>query len=484
MHAVARCPVCDSSERSELAAFERDPYLLRLPGRRETTVRYAVCGGCGFVHQPEMMDETEMAYLYDGHYRPPVPPQEYLDGNCATAFEVFSWIMEHGGAHGAGRSVLDIGCAAGLFLQPFARTGWEAVGLDAGSAWIEYGRERLGLDLRSEFFTRDSFPGRRFECILFSHVLEHVFDPMPVLDAIREKLSDDGVLFIGTPNVLVPKRTLHPGLFGGDHVRLFSPRTLTAYLRRAGFRPIRIETFHGRGLRALCVKTGRRESSGPVAGDDGASVRALYRGLLQPDSSTVFERNLAGMVHAQWRALDAACRPADPSRYRADDCGVDPDQAWMRTPEGHFTTVYGAQGSRRQAAAMLRRLPDKLPGPVLLAGLGFGHLAEGILSRLGERGRLHIWEPNLDWFATVIRRRDLSALWVSPKVVLHVEDGLEDFMARYKRYDRIVSSAVLVEPVVSQARPALLSELEVWTRLTYQPKKPAAATHAPAPVAV
>ncbi len=58
--------------------------------------------------------------------------------------------------------------------------------------------------------------------------------------------------------------------------------------------------------------------------------------------------------------------------------------------------------------------------------------------------------------------------------MLHLEDGVEDFLLRYKRQDRVVTSAVLVEPVIAQARPPLLADLEIWTRLTYRPKKSAA----------
>lgn len=463
MIAVTQCPLCGSDAQEPLVSFSDDPYLRKLPNRTDHRVRYVVCVDCGFVCQGEMMDAAEMEVLYTTTYRQPEPPVQYLRDVRGVALDVYSWIVSRTGGRGAGRSVLDIGCAAGLSLRPFALAGWEAVGLDPGAEWVEYGRREFGLDLRAEFFRKESLPGRTFHMILYSHVIEHVLDPAPVLEAIRGKLTDDGYLFIGTPNVLAPNRKLHPGLFGGDHVRLFSPRTLAAYLRRLGFRPICVETHQPRGIRALAVKA---EPAPPDVRerDEWRTLQALYRGLFTSRAQGLFERNLAALAAGQEPVLEALCGRQGPSPYRVSAVAGDVDNMERVGPDGSAAWLYGRQGSRARTRWALDRVPARLEGAVLLAGLGLGHFAEALHARLGDAGHLTIWEPDPRLCAATVRARDLDALLRSPRVTLHVGPGL-DVLRRPS--GRAGLRMLMHDPVVSSLRHPLAEELEAWARVVW-----------------
>ncbi|MBI5411319.1 MAG: class I SAM-dependent methyltransferase [Nitrospirae bacterium] len=465
MLAVTRCQVCDGSSRKELLVFPNDPYLRRLPTRKDHKVRYVVCTDCGFVYQPEMMDEAEMEHLYTTSYRPPQPDTSYIDRNRATAMEVYSWIIAHTGMRGHGRRVLDIGCAAGMFLRNFAQEGWKAAGLDAGSDWVEYGRREFGLDLRSEFFTGKSCPGEQFDLIIFSHVLEHVLDPAPVLAAIREKLTEDGYLFIGTPNVLAPNRKLYPGLFGGDHVRLYSPRTLAAYLRRHGFRAVTIETLNPRGLRVLAVKAKRTTKPNLRERDDWATILALYRGLFCSSDPTLLERNLAALVDHQEPVLEEVCRSLGASRkcllldgQEVDNVGIEVDNVGIKEADGSVRWLYGPEGSRARAQRAMRPIHDSVT-TVLLVGLGLGHMAELLEARLDPQCRLHIWEADPALFMTVLQARDLTRLFHSPRVSLHVGSSVE-FLRRLTVVKGFCKLGKIADPVVSSLRHHLYDEFD------------------------
>lgn len=428
MREVNACPVCDRNTRKELVSFPHDPYLRRLPNRTDHTVRYAICTTCGFVYQPHMMDEAEMELLYGSRYRLKEPPADYLAGNRCVAYQVFSWITERIGFTGPGRKVLDIGCATGMFLRPFVKAGWTAIGLDAASAWIEYGRREFGLDLRAEFFTHDSVLGERFDLIIFSHVLEHVLDPAPVLAAIREKLADDGYLFIGTPSILAPNRKLYPGLFGGDHVRLFSPRTIRTYLRRHGLLPVLIETHPPRGLWVLAVKTDQATEPDLRERDDWGVIMALYRGLLAPQDATVLERNLASLVERQEPALEAVCRWMEHGLYRIRMEGAEADNVLVRRQDGSSGWLYGREGSSARARLLLERSAPHVRGsfgPMLLRGFGLGHFAQLLERVLDPSAVLHIWEPDPVLFLTALKARDFGNFFRSPRVRLHLGESAE-----------------------------------------------------------
>jgi len=470
MHEVTQCPVCDGQSDNELVSFPKDPYLKRLPTRKDYRVQYVVCTGCGFVYQRQMMDEAEMTMLYSSTYRPDRPDPGYLNANRVVALEVYSWITSRTGMQGRERSVLDIGCATGMFLRPFAQQGWRAVGLDAGGEWIEYGRRAFGLDLRSEFFTGESCPGRQFDLILFSHVIEHVFDPAPVLAAIREKLSDGGYLFIGTPNVLAPKRKLYPGLFGGDHVRLFSPRTLSAYLRRHGFRAVTIETCQPRGLRALAVKTDRVAAPDLRERDEWQAVHALYRGLFTPAKASILQRNLASLVERQEEVLAEACRWHGPHRYCVGRGKGGIDNVGVKKSDGLVVWLYGEQGSEERARRMVidRNVRGQAFAVTLLVGLGLGHLAEILDAQLDPSCRLYIWEADPALFATVVRYRDLTALFRSPRVTLLV--GPDVGLIRKIVRERVpVSMRKITDPIDAALRHPIYDEFDVWLKACSSP---------------
>lgn len=465
MLVVSHCAVCGGGERNELVVFPDDPYMRRLSTRTSYEVRYVVCRGCGFVYQDRMMDEVEMKELYGVRYRPMDPPPDYLEQNRAVATETFSWITTHTGMRGTGRSVLDIGCATGMFLRPFAQTGWSAVGLDAGSTWVDYGRREFGLDLRKEFFTEDSFPGRTFNLILFSHVLEHVLDPAPVLAAIREKLSDDGYLFIGTPNVLAPKRKLFPGLFGGDHVRLFSTRTLSVYLRQQGFRLVQAGTFLPRGIRALAVKA-EPVRTGPRPGDDRddwKTILSLYRGLWHQDRASLLERNLASLVDYQWPVLEDLCLGLDAGSYRVRLAGGQADNVLREGSDGATLWLYGKEGSRERTGWLLERLSDRLSATVVVMGLGLGHLAEALDARLDPDCQIHIWEADRALFAAALGSRDLSALFRSRRIWLHLGPNIE-FLTQLIGERSKLNLSFVKDPVSNGARHPLYGEVNAWVR--------------------
>jgi 2-polyprenyl-3-methyl-5-hydroxy-6-metoxy-1,4-benzoquinol methylase len=85
--------------------------------------------------------------------------------------------------------------------------------------------------------------GTQFDYISMWDVLEHIREPVPLLDGIRRHLAPDGLLFAAVPgSALIPMRLgiarvvgRSPPLIPWEHVFYYSPRSLAALLRRNGF---------------------------------------------------------------------------------------------------------------------------------------------------------------------------------------------------------------------------------------------------------
>ena len=66
-------------------------------------------------------------------------------------------------------------------------------------------------------------------------------DPAEKLAGLRERLSEDGWLYVEVPDVLTYARTKTPGkMFHFGHIYNFDQKTLIAFAARAGFAPAKV----------------------------------------------------------------------------------------------------------------------------------------------------------------------------------------------------------------------------------------------------
>lgn len=130
-------------------------------------------------------------------------------------------------------SVLEIGCAEGRQLEIFQKWGWETYGLEMNQYGVE-ASQKIGLKV-CQGACLDDLPiqwggGGMFDCIIMSHVIEHLPDPRECIRQCYEKLSSNGVLILETP---IPPHDYNDKY----HMFLFSEGSLELILNQAGFQP-------------------------------------------------------------------------------------------------------------------------------------------------------------------------------------------------------------------------------------------------------
>jgi len=136
--------------------------------------------------------------------------------------------------------LLDVGCGVGFFLF-FAqqKRKFIALGNDLGAHAVAYARERYQLDVRHGELKDCLLASESLDVVRMSQVLEHLLDPIGTLAEVRRLLKPGGLLVIEIPCY----DTFFSGLFKGNwaplfhpvHLYQFTPKTITAFLRRAGF---------------------------------------------------------------------------------------------------------------------------------------------------------------------------------------------------------------------------------------------------------
>ena len=95
-------------------------------------------------------------------------------------------------------------CGEGYGSEVLARRAGEVVGVDANPEAHEHARLRyVRPNLRFERGLVDTFgePGT-FDAVVFLQTIEHVHDPVAVLEHLGSLLAPGGVAYVSTPNVL------------------------------------------------------------------------------------------------------------------------------------------------------------------------------------------------------------------------------------------------------------------------------------------
>lgn len=143
-------------------------------------------------------------------------------------------------------SLLDIGCATGLFLLEAAQKGWSVAGVDVSPWAIGCARER-GIQTLHEgtVFSLAALPSS-FDVITLLDTIEHDQDPAALLDRVRALLKPQGLLYLTTPDIGGITARLFGSRWWGInplHLTYFSRAPMKRLLERHGFSMLSIRSY-------------------------------------------------------------------------------------------------------------------------------------------------------------------------------------------------------------------------------------------------
>jgi SAM-dependent methyltransferase len=189
---------------------------------------------------------------------------------------------------GRGRRALDVGAADGFLAEVLTARGWQVTAIERDPAQAARARGRCHEVVVADLEEAAGLVDGQFDAIVYGDVLEHLSDPLPVLQALNRTLTAGGVVVVSVPNVahlwvrlqLLVGRFDYAdrGILDRTHLRFFTRRTLLELLERAGLdveelraTPVPLpllvpERWHGGWLRAL-------------HGASAAAARSWTRGL-------------------------------------------------------------------------------------------------------------------------------------------------------------------------------------------------------------
>ena len=134
--------------------------------------------------------------------------------------------------------LLELGVGSGDTLKIFNQWGWQVEGLDFDPEAVKYATSQ-GLKVYEGDIFSQQFVGDSFEAVFSSHVLEHVPDPVGLMQESLRVLKTGGIFVAVTPNVSSKLHRIFKfnwrELDPPRHLHIFTPEALLTTAKKAGF---------------------------------------------------------------------------------------------------------------------------------------------------------------------------------------------------------------------------------------------------------
>ena len=307
---VPHCPYCGNSERSLAYSAVRDWAFGSAPG----LWTYWSCSGCHGLYLSPRPTPASIGNAYSRYYthdgdrsagrlsaikkrvrnevwsyslQTSLYPRLGLPKILAwTTQWLRPWIAEPFGLRQLAQLpkglLIDVGCGNGNKIKLAEQLGWQARGIELDAAAVKAAVAQ-GLQVELGGFELLANYEGQVDCLVCSHVLEHVHQPLRMIELLLAALKPEGVLLLSLPNAASFLRHHYRenwrGLEAPRHLAIPDGAWLRAYLGRQGFDCTQVPSHPLET--AIESERMRRRGANVVAADIHAA-KALLRGRPQP----------------------------------------------------------------------------------------------------------------------------------------------------------------------------------------------------------
>jgi 2-polyprenyl-3-methyl-5-hydroxy-6-metoxy-1,4-benzoquinol methylase len=178
--------------------------------------------------------------------------------------------------------LLDVGCGNGDKLKLAGQLGWQARGIELDASAVRAAQAQ-GLQVEQGGYELLARYQGQADCVVCSHVLEHVHQPLYMLELLLASLKPRGVLLLSVPNAT--SFLLHH--YGANWRGLEAPRHLA--IPRSEWL---IDYLHGQGFKCTQVPSHPVETAmesermarrcDTLLAIDLHAAKTLLRGMVKP----------------------------------------------------------------------------------------------------------------------------------------------------------------------------------------------------------
>ena len=235
----SNCRLCGSPELTQILHFDAIPFFDEVVTRESRGSEFSYpmdlyfCSDCASVQSQHDVNLVEYYNTY-----------EYVASDSPFIRTYMQALVEHCERRfglRAGDKVIDVGAADGYLLSLFKDRGASTLGFEAAenlsSDGGEVRRSRRQRAVHDGVAQPDSGRLRRTQLLVLLHTFDHLFDPAPFLDVVREVLDPERGVFLlevhDLHDIYVKRET---ALFGHEHATYLHYGSMRRFLERHGFR--------------------------------------------------------------------------------------------------------------------------------------------------------------------------------------------------------------------------------------------------------
>jgi len=240
------CIVCNSRDFELLS--EKDRFGLFMP--------VVICKQCGLVQTNPRMMEIHYLEFYESEYRKLYSSHETLDLFFKHQYEqgknIYDFIKKTTKNNITGKFVIEIGSGSGGILKLFQDKGNTVLGFDLDEKFLDFGKSK-GVNLKKGTIENLSKISQHPDIVIYSHVLEHLNNPIKELKTLRKFLNNTSILYVEVPGLLNIHRVSYQDFLKylqNAHLYHFCLNSLHNILKKSGFKLI----LGTEGCNVVCMK--------------------------------------------------------------------------------------------------------------------------------------------------------------------------------------------------------------------------------------
>ena len=268
---ILDCPICESNANDVVLEKLAD----NVSYAAEYSANILACRDCSHGFLSPVINSSELHLAYQGYYTQSTANLEIPSNSSIDSFSKFRAFYEYsykGLSSKKGKylywiaclipfarfflkravrflpepsknnrpKLLDVGCGRGDFLIRAQYCGYDSIGIDFDSATVDIANNRGVSASVAEIHDLPLYV--QYDAIVLSHVVEHVSDPVRLLDDIFKRLKPGGYFYIAAPNLNSSGRLTFGNSWRGvdfpRHLQYFNVFNLKALLNGSGFERI------------------------------------------------------------------------------------------------------------------------------------------------------------------------------------------------------------------------------------------------------
>lgn len=151
------------------------------------------------------------------------------------------------------KTILDIGCRDGKFIKRYSDK-YIIYGIDIGDNAIKRSIKNFGKEFVEKFIKIGDIQDKgiinmfdyKFDFINFSHVIEHLLDPVKALNIIKELMNENSRMLIIIPGDVPRFKTIEKCIKGQPYHEVFWKNTsdIEGFLKTNGFKILKLDEIN------------------------------------------------------------------------------------------------------------------------------------------------------------------------------------------------------------------------------------------------